>query len=319
MISIIIPIYNGQKYILNCLNHLFTNLSSNIEVIAVNDGSNDNSSLILREYALFHPTLRIIEKGNEGAARARRDGILQAKGDHIAFLDIDDEADGSLYTILDKTSKENTADIIIFDYTEVANGTDRIVKNIFQKNESFPITNDRAMRYLHTRKAYFPFPWNKLYKKELFCGISFPENNFVGEDYDMQLKLLRRAKSIDYLDIATYRYNISESSVSRSGYSDATVLAYKNYKKRREHTIALNPELKKEVDNYLTDEFMAFIIAMGRNNTYNKTMISEIKTFIRKNLFNYIFSSYPSVIMKASAITLSFSHRALIFAYKMLK
>ena len=135
----------------------------------------------------------------------------------------------------------------------------------------------------------------------------------------MLLQIFGMAKKVDHLDMVGYHYELTENSASRSGYTEATLRAYEHFKLDRELVYRLYPDMGKDVDNYLVTEYMACIVAMGRNKVYNKKMIKEIKSFVRKNLFSYLFSSQMSVVYKGSAMALAISYRLLLFMYKLVK
>lgn len=319
MVSVIIPVYNGEKYIGRCLDGMLNGDPSRLEIIAVNDGSRDNSLEILREYEKKLSFLQVLDKENGGAASARKAGLSLARGEYVAFLDVDDESSPEMYYALEEKAIKGGADIVFCDYTEVSENGSKRVGNIFSENESFPISGERATYLLHTRKAVFPFPWNKIYRRELMDKIEYPEGNFVGEDYYMLLRLFEIAERVEYADASDYRYELTENSASRKGFGEWTRLAYSHFKENREYVRSRYPYMSKEVDNYVTTEYMACIIAMGRNRTYDRKMIKEIKHFVRGNLLNYISAGYVPAVMKGSAAVLSVSSRLLILAYKIIK
>ena len=288
------------------------------EVIAVNDGSKDGSLALLREYAEKHSNLKVIDKENAGAAQARHDGVMAASGDYVAFLDVDDHVVPDLYDTLEKSAVAKDADILVFDYIEEYPTRSGEIKNAFDKEQTFPLQGKETLRYLHRRKAIFPFPWNKLYRAALLREVQFPQGNFVGEDYNMLLQLFSQTDRIFYEPIAGYHYVLTESSVSRRGYSVATVLAYEHYKEDFAFMCEHHAELKKEVTNYLITEYMAMIISMGRNDTYDRPMIKEIKRFVRKGLLKFLCAGYVPMKMKGSAVALCLSYKLLIFMYRRL-
>ncbi len=317
MVSVIIPVYNGEKYIRQCLDSLLPNSSVNeLEVIAVNDGSRDQSSAILHEYAKRFPNLRVVDKENGGAAQARKRGMDLAAGDYIGFLDVDDRAEPSLYAKLEEKAKESGADIVFCNYTEEHSDCSKPMKNQFDEGQSFPLTGEQAMTYLHRKQAYFPFPWNKLYRAELIRRVEFPTGNFVGEDYNMHLQLLAMTDRIDYADIDDYHYMITENSASRGGYGPGTVLAYTHFKEDFALICNRYPNQKTTATHYLMIEYMAMIIAMGRNKTYNREMIREIKATVRSGLWSFLRAPYVSGKLKGSALLLSVSYRLLVGAYR---
>ena len=114
-VSVIIPVYNAEKYLRECLDSVIGQTLQDIEIICVDDGSTDNSLLILQEYAANDKRLKIVEQANQGAAAARNAGIAVAQGEYLAFLDADDlyylEALQTAYVCAEKSN----ADVLLFE------------------------------------------------------------------------------------------------------------------------------------------------------------------------------------------------------------
>ncbi len=319
MISVVIPVYNGEAYIKQCLDSLLSEENGELEVIAVNDGSRDRSSEILHQYAESHPRLRVIDKENGGASQARKTGVDLARGEYVGFVDVDDYVAPDWYRQMEEKAKTTGADIVVCNYTEVYPNRQQTVKNRFAKDQTFPLKPEETMSYLHRRQAYFPFPWNKIYRTDLLRTVNFPTENFVGEDYNMHLQLLHGGAKVEFLDVEGYFYVLTESSVSRSGFGPGSVRTYRHFCEDYEWICQNCPEQKKQATHYLMTEYMAIVIAMGRNKTYDKAMIREIKRFTRKGLFGFLGASYVPLTMKASALALTLSYRLLIAMYRLVK
>src|SRR4051794_17458760 len=115
-ISIIVPIYNVEEYLRRCLDSLLTQSLTDIEVIAINDGSPDSSLQILNHYALKDNRLKIIDQSNGGVSSARNAGIEAANGEYIGFVDPDDWVDKEMYKIMYQTAVTEQADIVMCSY-----------------------------------------------------------------------------------------------------------------------------------------------------------------------------------------------------------
>ena len=115
-LSVIIPVYNVEKYLPHCLESVLIQADNNIEVIAINDGSIDKSPEILDQYATQYPSLKIINQPNQGVSAARQKGITVAHGKYILFLDADDFLEASSLSILYKKAIEADADMVLMDY-----------------------------------------------------------------------------------------------------------------------------------------------------------------------------------------------------------
>lgn len=319
MVSIIIPVYNGENFIKRCLDSIFATEDIPFEVIAVNDGSKDGSLALLQTYAEAHPNLKIVDKvQNEGLPQAKKSGLAAATGDYIAFLDVDDYVDPTIYTRMEEKALASDADIVFVDYIEEYPSRSNVIKSRFAPDQAFPMTGAEAMQYVNHRQAMFTYPWNKLYRAELLRSIEFPFGNFVGEDYYVLIRLLDKAERVDYVDFAGYHYVLTENSMSRGGYGPNTIRAYDYYKEDLAFVCEKHPQWLPDITNYLIVEYMAFVVAMGRNRTYNRQMIREIKSFVRKNLFGFLGARYVPLKMKCSAISLTLSYRLLILAYRLL-
>ena len=117
-VSIIVPIYNVEKYLGRCLDSLLAQTLKNIEIIAVNDGSTDLSLKILKEYSIKDSRIKIINKPNGGVSSARNEGIQLASGEFIGFVDPDDWVDPEMYEDMVNHAKNEKADIVMCSYIE---------------------------------------------------------------------------------------------------------------------------------------------------------------------------------------------------------
>lgn len=130
LISVIIPVYNVEQYLEECLNSVIEQTYKNIEIITVNDGSSDRSLEILQKYALSHPNIKIINQENMGNSVARNKGIMLASGKYINFLDSDDYLETNAFENLVKQMEENNLDLIRFGAEPFVDGVDyKINKN----------------------------------------------------------------------------------------------------------------------------------------------------------------------------------------------
>lgn len=205
LISVIIPIYNLEEYLQNCIESVITQTYHNLEIILVDDGSTDNSIDICRVYEKKDRRIQIIIKQkNEGAGPARNAGIDVAHGSYIMFVDGDDfiarNCIEELYTIL----FTNGGDISVCLGREVY-GTERI-KDIEQKSSiNFEsMTAKQALENLCYQRKITPGPCGKLFKKDLFSNLRFPDTGY--EDMAIIYRLLDRADSILFCPIEKYYY-----------------------------------------------------------------------------------------------------------------
>ncbi len=204
-VSIIIPCYNCEKTLKRCLNSVFSQTYKNIEVIAVNDGSKDNSLALLKAFQLKHKNLYIFDKLNEGVSATRNFGLSKATGDYIQFMDSDDNFTkktviSTLCNIMDK----NKVDVVIFNF----------------KHKCFETYLNSGIYNLQCEEDFFKvycdffvcsMPWNKMFKREVIKTKFDITMNFA-EDEIFCLANLKNAKRIYYTSKVFYNYYCAPTS-----------------------------------------------------------------------------------------------------------
>ena len=201
-ISIIVPVYNVEKYLEKCLKSIISQTYKNLEIIVVNDGSIDNSLEICKKFEKIDKRIKVIDKENGGLSDARNAGLKIATGDYIGFVDSDDYISEDMFETLGKLLKEHNAEISIVSYYEMMDN--RLLD--VQKDGTLDIMNkEEAIKELLIDKKIQSYAWNKLFKKEIFEGIIFPTGkNF--EDIATTLLLFEKADKIVRLEEPKYFY-----------------------------------------------------------------------------------------------------------------
>lgn len=216
-LSIIIPVYNVEKYISVALNSIISNtdtLDKWLEIILIDDGSTDNSGKICDQYALKYPFIKVIHQKNQGQSVARNAALDIARGKWITFVDSDDIVRKDYLSILLSSIQNNIeADIIIFKF-KMFNDDENIenkvnnVKTYSQKNISY-LSKSEAMYYITTDEIG-NYMWNKIFKRKLFDDVRFPIGRRF-EDIAVLYKYFQLAKKIciynDYLYFYRQRLN----------------------------------------------------------------------------------------------------------------
>ena len=202
-ISIIVPVYNVEKYIDKCLKSLVNQTLKDIEIIIVNDGSLDRSEEIIEKYVKDNPTkIKYYEKKNGGLSSARNYGLEYATGEYIAFLDSDDYVEINMYEEMYNLAKEENADMVECDFIwEWEYG-----KKIFDTRREYE-TKEEMMRKPRV------VAWNKIYKRENINKIRFPEG-LIYEDMDFFYKLLPNLNKISYINKYFVHYTQREDSIT---------------------------------------------------------------------------------------------------------
>ena len=216
MISIIIPIYNVEKYLDECLTSVMNQTYKNFEVILVNDGTKDNSIEIVNKFISKHNNIKLVNKENGGLGSARNVGINHARGKYLIFIDSDDYIEATyiekLYTEIEKSK----SDIVICGINKYYENSKNIepVNLEVENNKSY--SSLEAIKLLFTNKI-FCHAWNRIYRKELFINnnILFPEGKLY-EDILPAVKLISKSKKISFIKENLYYYRIREGAITSS-------------------------------------------------------------------------------------------------------
>lgn len=274
LISIIIPIYNKEKYLKRCIESVINQTYRNLEIILVNDGSTDNSIRICQEYEKKDKRIKIIDKENGGLSDARNKGLEIATGDYLGFVDGDDYIENDMYEILYNLCKKNDADISLVSFNNVIKGkiiakynTDKI--KVYNRVEGLKelLIGENIRNYI----------CNRLYKKELFKNLYFDVGKAF-EDIPMSAELFNRSKKIVYREIPKYNYVLINNSISNvrsyNNCKDYFENNFERYKKFKD----LDPQL-----NFYND--FAFVSSMLM--AYRDSIVYDYK-----ELYNEVDKKY---------------------------
>lgn len=209
-VSVIIPVYNVEKYLDKCLDSLVHQTIDNYEIIVVNDGTKDNSQNIIDEYKSKYPSLIVsLIKENGGLSSARNYGIEHASGEYVGFVDSDDYVDKDMFRLLYEKAKENNFDMVVCDFNEIHGEEVISYPCHFSKDIIGKANIQKRMVDI------YPSAWNKIYKRELFSNIRFKEGVWF-EDVEFLYRLLPEVDSIGVVNKHLYQYLIREGAITSS-------------------------------------------------------------------------------------------------------
>ncbi|MDR1460052.1 MAG: glycosyltransferase [Campylobacteraceae bacterium] len=207
LISVIVPIYNVERYLEKCLNSIINQTYKNLEIILVDDGSPDNCGKICEEYAKKDNRIRVVHKSNGGLSSARNAGLDIANGEYIAFVDSDDYIAENMYEDLINIARKEMSDIVISSFYYV------------KKNGIFPYENNlggldkNEILYQFLTDRYHSTICSKFFKAALFEHIRFTNINF--EDLFIMPSLILCAQKVSFTPKAYYYYNhMNETSLT---------------------------------------------------------------------------------------------------------
>ncbi|WP_270496562.1 glycosyltransferase [Eisenbergiella porci] len=203
VLSVVVPIYNGAAYIEECCKQLAQQTLANMEFILVNDGSTDDTGVICDRMQDTYSNCSVLHQTNQGVSVARNNGIKQAKGDYLGFVDVDDKYDVDMFELLYETAIKNNLDVISMDHI----GKEKEITIFTDKQE---ILN----RFLHSEiqmSACY-----KIYRRTLCPEFSFPEGRQIYEDCMAVYSALKQAKRVGTINVDKYHYIRREGSNSRA-------------------------------------------------------------------------------------------------------
>lgn len=220
MISVIVAVYNIEKYIARCIASLCRQTYRDLEIILVVDGSTDGSEKICRDYAGMDSRIKVIKQENRGLSGARNTGIEQAAGEYIAFVDGDDWVEPEMYETMEALAREQEADLVACRYRCIYR--DHELDGSTGKVTVFSEPYDMLLQYLREDESYKiqHAAWNKLYRRELLDDERFPEGKWY-EDIVFSAKILSHVRKGVYIDTALYDYVCErEGSIMNAGLTE---------------------------------------------------------------------------------------------------
>lgn len=213
--SIIIPVYNAQNTISRSIESVLLQEMQDFELILVNDGSSDNSLQVCKKYAKGNQKIRVIDKKNGGVSSARNEGINNANGEYVVFLDSDDTISPKLLKLFYKVIEEQHADLVFCNFTIVTN-TQNIPNMVDVKEVSSKKDISSQFEKLYNANL-LNCCWGKCYKRKLI-DYQFDSKLQLGEDFLFVLNYLENAKTVYYINQELYNYYVlSENTLSFAG------------------------------------------------------------------------------------------------------
>ncbi len=310
-ISVIVPVYNVEEYIQQCLDSIVNQTLKEIEIICVNDGSTDNSPQILEEYAKKDKRIKIINKKNAGLGAARNTGMEHATGEYIGFIDSDDWVDLGMFKKLYSNAKSQNSDMVMCPIYIVDDSNQKLdydfpYFNLDYFNEDF---YNNVFTHKKTEDFFFRIcvtSYNKIYRTKFLKKINanFPEG-LIFEDNPFFYKTFLSAKSVSLVKdfLYYYRVNRANSIISNVDKKYFDVIKIQN----------LNKNIFLETNNFEFYKMDFYNYAMGSiinryskvDEKYREEFFNLIKQFFKEmdlknneinNLNSFIKNKYNNII-----------------------
>jgi len=227
-VSIIVPVYNVEKYLRRCLDSLVKQTLKDIEIICINDGSTDMSEQILDEYALQDNRIIVLKQEQSGQSAARNRGIETACGEYIGFVDSDDWVDKDFFEKLYNSAVKNKADIAVAGIVRLY----RWFKDIYLKFDNERVTDDIDEIFTLCDVPEYSYVWNKIYNREklLKTGLRFEEGIFYEDVIFTPQVLFSLGKMVIVPDTCYYYWRNSASTVTKKNHKHNNDSVYAHQK-----------------------------------------------------------------------------------------
>lgn len=311
LISVIVPVYNTEKYLEACIKSIVNQSYKNLDIILVNDGSTDKSKEICEKWKEKDFRIRLINQSNMGAAMAKNTGLDTIKGDLFMILDSDDLLHKNNIEILYNFMKKENSDIIEACHTTIL---EEFKSTDIQQNKIFENFNtEDALKELIISGKFHQTPWNKLYKRQLLKDIRFPKGKYIDDEY-WTYKLFANAKRITWVDDVIYYYRQHEESTMGRIYSikrldaiDALYDRYKFMKKKFPNLMDLSCKVFLNSCIYNFQKLCMFN-ELDDNQELREDLLKKIRQTIKREKINnlnikekllfYFFCKYPYVVSR---------------------
>lgn len=303
-ISVIVPVYKVEKYLNQCVESITNQTYKNLEIILVDDGSPDNCPKICDEWAKKDNRIKVIHKKNGGVSSARNVAIKQATGDYICFVDSDDTIHPNYCEILLNSIINNKADISVCSWKKVYD-----INN--PKNQDYKSTNlnckcfegDEVFDLLYNKKIPLIMAlWIKMYKKDIFKNITFPENKIIAEDDSVIPNVLLNCNKLVYVDCKLYNNTQRNDSLTAVSFSKKKLHSLEVFKDRIDFIKNHKPNYENQaIHHYIRILILYYHYAKWAN--FEKEILNlikqEVDLFVSKGFNNKLtkmFYKYPKIL-----------------------
>lgn len=303
-VSIIIPIYNVEEYIEQCIDSVLAQSHKDIEVILVDDGSPDNCGTICDNYSMKDSRIKVIHKKNGGLSSARNAGLDIATGRYIMFIDSDDFIEQDMVEALLTLKAASNADIACCGAYRYSKGAKPYIIDRTASKKSIEILGQSTALKKLILRTIDCASWNKLFPIELIGGTRFIEGRY-NEDLPFLFDLYQRCNNIAYTNKAYYYYRVREGSVT-SKINEKSFDSLKNINDFEKIINEKNLNLKKELRLYKIYTYIYIARNIQRDNCKEKFPVqySAAIDVIKNNLLTILTCNYFSIKVKILALIL---------------
>ena len=292
LISIIIPIYNTDQYLRQCLDSIINQSYKNFEVLLINDGSVDDSATICKEYVEKDSRIRYFEKENGGVSSARNLGLKNAKGNYITFVDSDDWVEENYLEVLYNALKENKVDVAISTHKDFNMDDDLYYLPFYSEEQLHILDIGKVARdeflelfpELSSVSHDFSCVASKLFKADLVKNLLFDESVNYGEDLDFFFSMYLKISSVFYVNKPTYIYRQHQQSASNNCLESHAISEIRIYEK------ILKKIMELHIPNYHYIERFKMILYFRLGQFPNSQMLKSYESSVLEKIDTVTYS-----------------------------
>lgn len=312
IVSVIIPVYNVEQYLKQCLDSVINQTYKNLEIILVDDGSTDNSGKICDEYALKDTRIKVIHKDNGGLSDARNTGLKIATGEYITFIDSDDDIELDMVEYLYSVLIKFNCKMSVCTHNVIKNNR---TKKSFNLKEDFKLSSFDCIKKMLYHDGTDTSAWAKLYKKDLFENIMYPKGKLF-EDIATTYKLFIKSDEIASGHLAKYNYKIRSNSIVRKSFTKAKLDLIENTDNMAKDVLAIFPDLEKALLRRRVYARFSTLNQVLSFDKENKHVVKEIISFIKKYTWNILTDTNVQLRDKVAIILLNISYNLYKFIWQ---
>lgn len=281
LISIIVPVYNVEKYIKRTIESIQNQDYKNIEIIVVDDGSPDNSAYIINSLAQKDTRIKVIHKENGGVSSARNRGLEVATGEYITFVDGDDWIEKDYVSYFFMLLQKYHCDLAMNRYNYSKNN-----KKSFDK--SYVITDETAIEWIYLEKIFVAV-WNKMYKTSFLREnhLKFDEKIWYGEGMLFNIDCLQYAKKVAIGEKCVYHQTPNPDSAMRKFNLESNLCGIKSLDIQKKHWLKKNSKIERAWEYHKRAFNWSIMSGIARSNTEREyaTMFEKCAKELKKNLW----------------------------------
>lgn len=284
LVSIIIPIYNVEKYIDECIKSVINQTYRNLEIILINDGSTDSSYDICKKYSETDYRIILLNKENRGSASAKNSGLKIAKGDYITFVDSDDFIQDDMIEYMVDQIEKTKADIIQCDFINLYKDSNEVGQ---QELTEKTISSQVFLKLFLTQWKNSLF-WNKLFKRDVIKGVYFKEGRCIDDEF-FTYKCVINSESVSLSNKIVYNYRMRKSGVMKSETSQKQILRDRvDYLIERYRIVS---DIYKDLEKEFLEHMLTYYLIISRDYYIDENLITYIKENLKYLKWKVIISN----------------------------